>query len=1096
MRNLGLIITFWLASIALPTNSFALGLGEIEVNSFLNQPLNAEIEVISARAGEIDDLLVTLASRDSFKRAGLTRPQHLSDLKFAVKKNEAGDSAVILVTTKTAIKEPFLNFLVEADWSKGRVIREFTVLLDPPFYADTPAPAPAETAIPLTTSQPTTIESTASSASVSTPIADEVMITPIDEAMITPLDEAMITPLVDEVAVNEVVTPLEIPAPLEMPTPSTLSDEQTITEPIALSGEPDIDAEIVEIQTIIADESEPVIVGDLQVVKGDTLWSLASQLKDSEHSIDQVMLAMQRMNPGAFSDSNINKMKAGAVLRVPDSEQLDRLSKREAHVEVLEQNGLWDDYVARITGSTPVSIASDGGESSASGESDTVDDDSSNLSLLAPGDGDSDAAGLQGDGEDANALSRQLALAEEELEASQVQNVELESRIAELEATLSKVQELQKMVEIEDDSLAQLQASQAAEALQEQAAAEEQAAAAEQAILDQALEAAKLAEDEAATVAETLSEDEALLDQLLAEDDSTKEATDEQASVTPPAPVIITEAVQESDSILDGIIPPEMLDMLSGILDLLPTMDSILGDPVMLGGMGGIIVLLIVLVWYIRRKGSDADDDAEIVASASDDDLFVNEEEFTPIHLASGFADGETDINVPGADDLKDAVSDATSDVAPTAIIPQVEVAGEAASAEQDDTLNEVDVYLAYGLYDNAEDLLKQSLESSPERADYRSKLLDTYFATKDVAKFSEQAETLKSMGAAADPYWVRVQAMGYELAPDNALFSGGKDSDISTVNIGVSKPEAADFDLGSSEDNTNFSTTDFNLGEESADFTETQNFVETVVREGPDPGVAEELPDLEDLGKVELAFDGEDAAETKDDGAMDFELPEDLDLAADDTLAVSDDVSMDFDMEETLGFDEGNLAGQADQKEENIEATALIGMVDEFNDGTAFDLDISDDADQASDDIDLGMDDTSLDDNADDNLEPTAFTSAVDEDVVDGGDDFSLDLGDAAGVDIDIDSKPPKTDTFAPGDFDDPEELIADETNIEGIDIDDFDDLMLPDDVDEVGTKLDLARAFIDMGDTEGARSSLDEVLAEGNEEQIAEATDIIKHI
>ena len=73
---------------------------------------------------------------------------------------------------------------------------------------------------------------------------------------------------------------------------------------------------------------------------------------------------------------------------------------------------------------------------------------------------------------------------------------------------------------------------------------------------------------------------------------------------------------------------------------------------------------------------------------------------------------------------------------------------------------------------------------------------------------------------------------------------------------------------------------------------------------------------------------------------------------------------------------------------------------------------------------------------------------------------------------------------------------MTASETSIDDLDFDNIDDLMLPDDVDEVGTKLDLARAFIDMGDAEGARSSLDEVLVEGNEEQKAEATNIIKHL
>ena len=85
---------------------------------------------------------------------------------------------------------------------------------------------------------------------------------------------------------------------------------------------------------------------------------------------------------------------------------------------------------------------------------------------------------------------------------------------------------------------------------------------------------------------------------------------------------------------------------------------------------------------------------------------------------------------------------------------------------------------------------------------------------------------------------------------------------------------------------------------------------------------------------------------------------------------------------------------------------------------------------------------------------------------------------------------------TVDTGDFDDPEEIVPAETDITGVNIDDIDDLVLPDDVDEVSTKLDLARAFIDMGDSEGARSSLDEVMTEGNEEQKAEAEALLKQV
>jgi len=161
--KLRLVAVLWLASTVLPTDSLALELGEIEVYSFLNQPLNAEIEIISARAGEIDNLRVSLGSSEDFNRADMLRPSHLSELQFAVRKSEEGDKFVILITTRSAVKEPLLYFVIDADWSQGQVLREFTIFLDPLSYAD--ATAATETA-----SQPgkqaTTILTTKSGASV------------------------------------------------------------------------------------------------------------------------------------------------------------------------------------------------------------------------------------------------------------------------------------------------------------------------------------------------------------------------------------------------------------------------------------------------------------------------------------------------------------------------------------------------------------------------------------------------------------------------------------------------------------------------------------------------------------------------------------------------------------------------------------------------------------------------------------------------------------------------------------------------------------------------------------------------------------------
>lgn len=1051
MRNLRLIITFWLASLTMPGISFALGLGEIDVSSFLNQPLQAEIEIISARPGEIDDLLVSLASRDSFARAGLSRPDHLSDLRFVVKKNETGDQATVLVTSRNAVKEPFLNFLVEADWSKGRVLREFTVLLDPPFFADSAAAAPPSSASQQTIAEPV-IETEASAADNS----------PSSGSVIASTDEEIAEPI----------------ASANSSSSNGNSTGSTATEVTTSRATP----------------------GSVAVKRGDALWSIASRFKDSNHSMGQVMLAMQRANPGAFSNNNINNLKIGAVLRAPTANELDQLNKQEAYAQVLEQNGLWDDYVARVKG-TSVSIASgDGGSDGAAGKQNA----NGNLSLLTPG--DSASAG-QGEGGNANELKNQLALAEEQLDASRIQNKEMQSRIADLEARLSKFDELQKMVEIEDDSLAQLQADQAGnttgETIQPDLTGTTEVAEGE---ADDPPSSESLADEM------NLADEEALLNEILSEGTEASNGEqieavvlEEEAVIAPPAPVIVTETQQKEPSIFDGILPP-------GVINMIPSMSGLLNNPIALGGLGGVIALLLGLVLYRRRKNSEDEDDAGITASDADlKEPSSMDDDPTPVHLAESKSDADTNINVDLA--AQESVSDDDDEVSKTAVISQLDMADpepesidNVASAEQDDVLNEVDVYLAYGLYDNAEELLKQSLDASPDRADYRSKLLDTYFATKNVDDFSNEAELLKSMGSAGAKYWDKVQVMGYELDPDNALFSAGKDSSISAADLEVARPEMADFDLGVSEDDTNFSTTDFNLGEDDDDFSETQALQTADTQELPDIAELEDVRKLDDdlpdeLGELEFTLDG--AEEDVDDiSEINFDVSDDLDLTAD-SNEQEDGVSLDFEMDEADDVSTENDSN-LDSAKDNFESTAIITPIDESVTASESELEA---------DFNLGMDDTSLKDAQDEDEENIQFDldepakeadfDSLDIDSDDSSVDSDLDLAiddsieiedESLAFDMDLSSETEdaRTGTFAPGDFDDPDESIIPEE----VDIDDIGDLMLPDDVDEVSTKLDLARAFIDMGDAEGARGSLEEVLAEGTDEQKAEATELLEKI
>jgi pilus assembly protein FimV len=126
-----------------PSALYALGLGEIKLNSALNQPFDAEIELVSAAQEDLSALRASLASNDTFVRYGLDRPTYLSEFTFQVVRSEGRD--VLKVTSARPVTEPFVTLLVEANWPRGRLLREYTVLLDPPVFA--PAPVAAEPAV-------------------------------------------------------------------------------------------------------------------------------------------------------------------------------------------------------------------------------------------------------------------------------------------------------------------------------------------------------------------------------------------------------------------------------------------------------------------------------------------------------------------------------------------------------------------------------------------------------------------------------------------------------------------------------------------------------------------------------------------------------------------------------------------------------------------------------------------------------------------------------------------------------------------------------------------------------------------------------------
>jgi pilus assembly protein FimV len=282
--------------LAAPAGAWALGLGQLEVQSALNQPLRAEIE-LSATADELQGLKIALANADMFARQGLDRPAFLNSLEFRVVTGRNGRS-VVQVTSRESITEPFVEFLVEATWPRGgRNVRQYTVLLDPPVLlpapATSPAIQPAETRPSSTTSGGPINRPAAPPAPAPTPPA--------------PAPAQDVTPAVSEPAPNV----------------SSTAPPSTPRQPVSAAGG---------------------TYGPVQ--RGETLWGLSDRMRPEGVSINQMMIAIYRQNPQAFG-GNINILRAGATLRLPESVDFDGLATTVANAEVRRQEDEWQNRAAQ-----------------------------------------------------------------------------------------------------------------------------------------------------------------------------------------------------------------------------------------------------------------------------------------------------------------------------------------------------------------------------------------------------------------------------------------------------------------------------------------------------------------------------------------------------------------------------------------------------------------------------------------------------------------------------------------------------------------------------------------------------------------------------
>lgn len=334
----------------------ALGLGELTLKSSLNQPLVAEIELLDIKDLTAAEVVPSLAPAEEFAKAGVDRQAFLNDLSFTPVLNPGGKS-VLRVTSSQPLSEPMVKFLVQVMWPNGRLLRDYSVLLDPSKFSPQ-----------------------AAAAAQAAPVSGPAVNAPVTRA-------------------NKVSKP-----------------EQYTTAP------------------------------------RDTLWEIAAKNRNGA-SIQQTMLAIQALNPDAFIDGNINRLKAGRVLRLPDVVQSTALPQPKAIAEVAAQNAAWRQ--GRRVGARSqlqVDATRRAGAEKAPKQVNTKD----NLSLVSA---DSGKAGGKGVAGDSKALNNKLAVTQESLDATRRDNAELKERMADLQSQLDK---LQRLIELKNNQLAKLQAEGAA----------------------------------------------------------------------------------------------------------------------------------------------------------------------------------------------------------------------------------------------------------------------------------------------------------------------------------------------------------------------------------------------------------------------------------------------------------------------------------------------------------------------------------------------------------------------------------------------------------------------------------------------------------
>ena len=686
ITNAVVAIALWLA---IPLVAQAAGLGKLTVLSPLGQPLNAEIEIVALQPGEEEGLVARLAAPEAFNQAGIEFNPVLSDARFAVERR--GGRPLLRVRTSQPVNEPFLELLVELQWPSGRLVREYTFLLDPPEYksrvAIAPvAPAPAAAAPPKPAPEP---EAAAAPEQKPVPPAEEKPIEPTPAPAAAPTEPAAATP-----------TPTPTPTPAPKPA--------------------------------------------YEVQKGDTLGKIAKQNLAPGITLNQMLLALYRANEDAFIRKNVNLVRAGRILNIPDQDAVGTIDRAEADRIVKEHMAQFAEYRSRLA-AVPTSAEATPGQQAATGRIEMKPEAPASAApqdqlRLSKADPKKPAAPAAQAARDDDLAARDRALKE------------AQSRVADLE---KNVADLRKLLELKNQQLAELEKKAVAKPAPATPVAQGPEKPAAKAPEKPAAETPKPAPAPAAKAPEKPAA-EALKPPA--------EAAKPPTEAAKPVPSPEAKKPEAPKPKPQAAPPPPPAGMVDEFLD----------NPLYLGLLAAVVLLLVAyayIAWRRKKVAQAKFQDSVLGAAAAGG--------------AGGGAAGEPTLGGPTGGGAGPGSQGAVSQPS----------AGMA--AEEVDPIAEADVYMAYGRDAQAEEILKEVLQKDPNRVAVHAKLLEIYANRRDAKSFEQSALKLKGLTNGTGPEWEKAAALGRSIDPQNGVYGGASAAAAAPAASAAAAAPALDFDIG-----------------------------------------------------------------------------------------------------------------------------------------------------------------------------------------------------------------------------------------------------------------------------------------------------------